>query len=145
MKKRLFSAILLMCILFALSACGSAPQAAPSPASTPVPTAPAASAAPAAPSAVSTLPGSNLQPAQQEASEDTTSAVDEALLEAARACIDQDVSALYAAIGEPEDSSYASSCLGPGEDGELYYDGFTVATYREEGKEIVRDVNVNVG
>ena len=47
---------------------------------------------------------------------------------------------LYAAIGEPEGSSYASSCDGPGEDGELYYEGFTVYTYREDGKETVKDV-----
>ena len=46
---------------------------------------------------------------------------------------------------EPSGSSYAPSCLGPGEDGELYYDGFTVATYREGDKEIVWDVNVNAG
>ena len=67
------------------------------------------------------------------------------MLEAARACIEQDVDALYDAIGEPSGSSYASSCIGPGEDGELYYEGFTVATYREGEKEIVRDVNLNVG
>ena len=47
---------------------------------------------------------------------------------------------LYAAIGEPSGSSYASSCLGPGEDGELYYDGFTVYTYKENDSEIVKDV-----
>ena len=29
--------------------------------------------------------------------------------------------------------------------GELYYDGFTVATYREGERETVRDVNINVG
>ncbi len=29
---------------------------------------------------------------------------------------------------------------GPGEDGELVYDGFTVYTYRENGVETVEDV-----
>ena len=48
---------------------------------------------------------------------------------------------LHLAIGEPDNSSYASSCLGPGEDGELYYDGFTVYTYRDpDGTENVYDV-----
>ena len=60
---------------------------------------------------------------------------------AAQEMIGEDVSALTAAIGEPDSSSYASSCLGPGEDGELYYDGFTVYTYRDpEGTENVYDV-----
>ena len=55
--------------------------------------------------------------------------------------IGEDVSSLTAAIGEPENSSYASSCLGPGEDGELYYDGFTVYTYRDpDGTENIYDV-----
>lgn len=60
---------------------------------------------------------------------------------AAQEMIGEDVSALTAAIGEPDSSSYASSCLGPGEDGELYYDGFTVYTYRDpDGTENVYDV-----
>lgn len=54
--------------------------------------------------------------------------------------IGQSVSSLYAAIGYPNGSSYASSCNGPGEDGELYYNGFTVYTYRENGVETVVDV-----
>ena len=57
-------------------------------------------------------------------------------------CMDaQSVAFVTAAIGEPDNSSYASSCLGPGEDGELYYDGFTVYTYRDpDGTENVYDV-----
>ena len=58
-------------------------------------------------------------------------------LATAQEMIGEDISALTAAIGEPDDSSYASSCLGPGEDGELYYDGFTVYTYRENGVETI--------
>ena len=62
-------------------------------------------------------------------------------LTTAQAMIGEDVSSLTAAIGEPENSSYASSCLGPGEDGELYYDGFTVYTYRDpDGTENIYDV-----
>ena len=45
------------------------------------------------------------------------------------------------AIGKPNNDSYASSCLGDGEDGELSYDGFTVYTYRApDGAETVYDV-----
>lgn len=48
---------------------------------------------------------------------------------------------LIAAIGEPESSDYAPSCLGEGEDGNLYYDGFTVYTYRDtDGQETVNYV-----
>ncbi len=65
-------------------------------------------------------------------------------LEQAQALIDSDVEALYEAIGEPNDSLYASSCLGEGEDGELYYDGFTVYTYRDtDGSESIYDVMEN--
>ena len=59
----------------------------------------------------------------------------------AQEMIGEELSSLTAAIGEPESSSYASSCLGPGEDGELYYDGFTVYTYRDpDGTENIYDV-----
>ena len=93
------------------------------------------------------LPGSDLSAPETSAPQvaDAAPAYDEALFEAAKRCIDQDVSVLYGAIGKPESSDYAPSCLGPGEDGELYYDGFTVATYREGERETVRDVNINVG
>ena len=69
------------------------------------------------------------QPEPQAATADT-----------ARAYIGQSVSSLIAAIGSPLSQSYAPSCLGPGEDGELIYDGFTVYTYRENGVETVQDV-----
>ena len=35
--------------------------------------------------------------------------------------------------------SMLPSCIGDGEDGLLYYNGFTVTTYRENGKETVQD------
>ena len=140
MKNKAFCALIALILLLGLCACGAQPSAPAPAADTPAPTAEAP-----APSLSSVLPGSNLQSPASEEPVPSAPAVDEAMLEAARACIDGDVAALYAAIGEPIDSSYASSCLGPGEDGELYYDGFTVATYREGEKEIVRDVNVNAG
>ncbi len=60
-------------------------------------------------------------------------------LEEALACVDQDISVLYAAIGEPESSRYEYSCSGPGDDGVLSYDGFLVFTYKENGVETVVD------
>lgn len=63
-----------------------------------------------------------------------------ATVEDARAFIGQGVDSLTAALGAPLSSSYAPSCLGSGEDGELIYDGFTVYTYREDGVETVEDV-----
>lgn len=60
--------------------------------------------------------------------------------EAAAAYIGRSVSSLIAAIGAPNGSDYAPSCLGDGEDGELFYDGFTVYTYRVNGTETVQDV-----
>ena len=62
-------------------------------------------------------------------------------IEQASELIGGSVSELYDAIGQPADSKYASSCLGDGEDGELYYDGFTVYTYRDiDGSENIYDV-----
>ena len=54
--------------------------------------------------------------------------------------IDHTADELISAIGEPNGSSYASSCMGSGQDGELYYNDFTVCTYLEDGVETVVDV-----
>lgn len=64
----------------------------------------------------------------------------EALRVTAEQYLDKDVSELIAAIGEPAATDYASSCLGPGDDGELIYGGFTVYTYKEGDSEIVKEV-----
>lgn len=60
----------------------------------------------------------------------------------AESCIGKTVEELIALIGEPQSSDYAPSCLNPGvgEDGNLYYEGFTVYTYKEDGVEEVVDV-----
>lgn len=58
----------------------------------------------------------------------------------AQAFIGRSASSLIAAIGQPLSRSYAPSCLGDGEDGELIYNGFTVYTYREGDTETVQDV-----
>ncbi|MCD8087994.1 MAG: hypothetical protein LUE22_05345 [Oscillospiraceae bacterium] len=59
----------------------------------------------------------------------------------AAAYIGKSASSLASAIGQPNSKSYSSSCIGDGEDGEWYYDGFTVYTYRDtDGTETVEDV-----
>lgn len=68
-----------------------------------------------------------------------TAPAETASLETALKYVGKDVSKLYAAIGKPNSSEYASSCIGDGEDGLLYYNGFTVTTYRENGKETVQE------
>lgn len=55
--------------------------------------------------------------------------------------IGKSASSLRSALGAPKSTSYASSCLGDGEDGEWVYDGFTVYTYREGSTETVQDVD----
>ena len=61
--------------------------------------------------------------------------------ERAESCLDKSVQELYRLIGEPPKKDYAPSCLGEGgEDGNLYYDGFIVYTYKEGEKETVRYV-----
>ena len=66
-----------------------------------------------------------------------------AALEAAKALIGKTTVELFAAIGAPPESDYAPSCLGPGEDGNLYYEGFTVYTYREGDSQIVVDAEIS--
>lgn len=87
--------------------------------------------------------------AQKDAAPDTTEATQasstepksvEELCEIVQSHLERDVSELIAVIGEPNDRSYATGCGGEGEDGELYYDGFTVYTFRTDDYEIVKDV-----
>lgn len=64
--------------------------------------------------------------------------------EKAESCIDKSVEELYELIGEPNSSDYAPSCLGEGgEDGNLYYDGFIVYTYKDATGEVVHYVEEN--
>lgn len=56
--------------------------------------------------------------------------------------IGQDINALYAAVGSPNSTDYAASCMiVGGDDGILYYDDFTVYTYRyADGTEFINFV-----
>lgn len=63
--------------------------------------------------------------------------------EIASSLVGSSVSDLYGAVGYPSSSSYSESCLTDnGEDGWLYYDGFTVTTvkYNASGSEIIMSV-----
>ena len=126
MKKNIVM-LLAFALLLGLCACG---KEAPAPTEPEIKAEPkveatAAVEAPAAPTEAPTE-----APAETEAP-----AADKKTL--AEGCIDQNVSELYALIGEPESSDYAPSCLVDGEDGTLYYDGFVVYTTREGDVETV--------
>ena len=87
---------------------------------------PALSPAAGTPETVAETPAFSLTPQEQ--------------LAIAKDYIDSPVEDLIAAIGEPADRDYAPSCMGSGDDGNLYYDGFIVYTYREGDSEVVIDV-----
>lgn len=72
--------------------------------------------------------------------ENTTPKSPEEMYSIAETYLERDVDDLIAVIGEPQSRSYATSCGGEGEDGELVYDGFTVYTFRTDDYEIVKDV-----
>ena len=124
MKKAL-TVLLAALLALSLAACGDAgtePTAAPT--EEPAATEPAAA-----------------EPATEPEETEPAAEPEDSLLETAKTFEGADVNELIAAIGEPESSDYAPSCLGEGEDGNLYYDGFTVYTYRDtDGTETVNYV-----
>lgn len=129
MKKALF---LLLCFVLLLSLCACGGKEEPkSPTAAQTPTASATTADTETP-ATDAPQDTDATEASQNASEDP--------VEIARGMIDQPIEDLYARIGQPENSDYAPSCMGDGEDGMLFYDGFIVYTYREGDTETVYDV-----
>ena len=98
-----------------------------------------ATEAPASSDGVSSS-GAVVPPADAQFPPNAEKATPEDLKAIAESFIGRDVQELYDAIGYPAGSKYAASCLGPGEDGELSYEGFTVYTYKEGGTEEVRVV-----
>lgn len=131
-------AVLAFCLL--LASCGGNTEADPG-----EPADPTAETAAVTAEATPEAPAGSEENAPEEANEPEAEEEQKPLsteeaVAAAMTCIDKPVSALYDLIGEPGDSDYAPSCFGDGEDGNLYYDGFTVYTYRENGEETVRDV-----
>jgi len=129
MKKLLIGTLVLV-MLLSLAACGGSSEKEAAPTAAPAVTeAPAATEAPTAEPAEETV-----SPAGEDDLAETIALV--------QSLKDHDVSDLYAAIGEPESSDYGSSCLVQGgQDGQLFYDGFTVYTLvQPDGTETVYDV-----
>ena len=112
----------------------AAPTPEPTSASTPEPT-PAPTPEPTPAPTPEPTPAPTPEPTPAPTPEPTMSP--EELKAIAERYIDEPVEELFKAIGRPQSSDYAPSCLGDGEDGNLYYDGFTVYTYREDGEETV--------
>ena len=135
--KKTIAIILALMLVLSLAACGEEQKAidaiggqdgpevtataTPAPEATPEPT-------------PEPTPKPTAEPAEEPAPEDDLKTTAESFIGAA-------VEELIAAIGEPQSSDYAPSCLGEGgEDGNLYYEGFVVYTYREDGTETVEYV-----
>ena len=128
--KKILSLMLAAMLVLGLAACGDAGST-----ETPAPTAAPSEAAPEDTTSTTEAVEGTAAPEDGENSGDTS------LLETAKTFEGAPVEDLIAAIGEPESSDYAPSCLGEGEDGNLYYDGFTVYTYRDtDGQETVNYV-----
>ena len=127
--KKLTCLLLALTLLLGLAACGEEPaEVTEEPAAGSVE--PVEESAPPAEESVAPAEESEA-PAEEEPSP----------LEAAKEFEGAPLEDLIAAIGEPLSSDYAPSCLGEGEDGNLYYDGFTVYTYRDvDGTEVVNYV-----
>ena len=130
--KKAFSILLCLLLLLSLCACGGKEE----------PEAPVDT-----PAAAPTEDPSKAEDQPADAPADKPAAEDEAPeeptpdpVESVKGLIDQPIEDLYAQIGEPESSDYAPSCMGDGEDGMLFYDGFIVYTYREGDTETVYDV-----
>ena len=126
--KKLTCLLLALTLLLGLAACGEEPAE--------VTEEPAAGSA--EPAAEPTAPEESEAPAEES---EAPAEEEPSPLEAAKAFEGAPLEDLIAAIGEPLSSDYAPSCLGEGEDGNLYYDGFTVYTYRDvDGSETVNYV-----
>ena len=127
--KKLTCLLLALTLLLGLAACGEEPaEVTEEPA--------AGSAEPAVEPSVA--PEESEAPAEES---EAPAEEEPSPLEAAKAFEGAPLEDLIAAVGEPLSSDYAPSCLGEGEDGNLYYDGFTVYTYRDvDGSETVNYV-----
>ena len=135
MKKTLIAILLCAVMALTLAACGG--SSAPAPTAAPEVTA-APTAVPTEAPAVTEAPAA--EPTEAPAPETDPAAEAKELVLSLKG---EPVDALYAALGEPTGGSdYASSCLVQGgQDGVLYYDGFTVYTLvQPDGTETVYDV-----
>ena len=128
MMKRMIALLLCLVMALALCACGGKTE----------------SEKPA--DMQSSLPGTTASAEEPAETEAPVSDRDTAIAEAVQKTLklkDRPVSELYDAIGEPESEDAAPSCMGKGEDVNLYYDGFTVYTYKEGNSQVVVDAETN--
>lgn len=134
--KKLTCMLLALTLLLGLAACGEEPaEVTEEPAAGSVE--PVEESAPPAEESVAPAEESEAPAEESEAPAEE----EPSPLEAAKEFEGAPLEDLIAAIGEPLSSDYAPSCLGEGEDGNLYYDGFTVYTYRDvDGSETVNYV-----
>lgn len=133
--KKLWGLFIAAVMLAALCACGSQSNAGSRTPASPAPVGTAEAGA-AVIAAGETAPPEAAAPAEDEQAGPEPEAKTDTL-SAARGLIGEDVALLYAAIGKPNSSDYAPSCLVDGEDGELYYDEFVVYTQRTANGETV--------
>ena len=127
-KRNAVLLVFLAALLLSLAACGSAPASEP------------AGPAEAAP-AETVRPEESDAPAGGRAQDPAAPPSSPAgKAEIAESFVGRPVDELIDALGSPSGSVYAPSCIGPGEDGNLQYDGFSVNTYRENGQETVSSV-----
>ncbi len=124
MGNKMLSLILAAALVLALCACGGSAE-------------PAAAETSPAGEGGAVLPDAGLHQQEEAEAEDPDV---QARRDKAMEYLEHSVDELLEALGEPLERSYAPSCLGDGEDGELQYEGFTVYTYREDGVETVTDV-----
>lgn len=139
--KRWLTAVpaLLMCVF--LCACGSTAE----PETELVPLSPVAESVTASESdaadAAHEAPASDTDAAAPEPEADAAESAPDPRYEQAQEYIGHTAEELFAAIGEPDSSQYASSCeVDGGEDGMQFYDGFYVWTLRTADEELVRAV-----
>lgn len=126
--KKYIALLIACCLIVSLAACGSAPKQEET-------TAPETEATQAPETEATTEETAASEEAPAEETENTEIAEKIAI---ANSLIDEPVEKLYEAIGYPESSDYAPSCLTLGaEDGNLYYDGFIVYTIRNGENETV--------
>ena len=119
MKKLLYVLLILAAALSLLTACGSKVEPQPAETAAPVAEEPA--------------------PADEAAEVPADEAVSGDVMD----YVGKQVDPLKAAFGEPESSSYTSSCLGDGKDGMLCYPDFDVYTYLDESGEVIMDVELS--
>ncbi len=127
--KQIISLLLCLALCLALCACGDAPAAEQEK--------PANMQSSLPKTASAEEPEESAEPAPETVS-DAEKAVQEA-----KKLKTRPVSELIEILGEPLSEDAAPSCMGPGEDVNLYYDGFTVYTYRDGDQQTVVDAELS--